>query len=344
MQRTIVLLKKGWTIHPGGRNATRGCKNAAWNPKWTDTRKALFLHTRFQYPKIRPATWQPREFERVGHVEWPKAVGFWNAGDNWELTPEMHWRLFLRNKDEPWWTKQNNEQTIVHLMPLVEKAPAEHLPRVDAVFQAHVTRFGNDHMISNAVMQAKAFARDMPGCLAVFENMSNQQLEPNAQSYVNLMLACKLCGLPKVQAEKYFTEGLRTGSLSAVMRPDTEFQMWWDQLNRMGSFTAEEGFLSNQEEGSKPRPSDMFASIGWGQQERKHLTLQERVRQQKALASPLRSHTVGTVMTNVRREPWSKYQGYRKQEFVGPTADRGRREQLAAMFADAPPPETSKRN
>ena len=86
-------------------------------------------------------------------------------------------------------------------------------------------------------------------------DMKAAGLEPNGQTYVNLMLAAKLSGQPKSKAEEHFKEGVRTNALQAVMRLDTEFAMWWDQLERMGSFTAKSGYLSVKEEGATPMPS-----------------------------------------------------------------------------------------
>ena len=162
LRPTLNLLKKGWTYSPGRTH--RGGKNVVWKPKMPQDKLEPFLPLAMEHPPRRLKVWNDLEFQRVGMVKWPKEVGFFNAGDNFELTPEMMWRLFQCNKDEDFWTQQHNEKVIVHQMPLVECDPKKNMPRVDAVFLHHVGRFGADHVIYNAVMQACAFAKDVTRC------------------------------------------------------------------------------------------------------------------------------------------------------------------------------------
>eukprot|EP00658_Telonema_sp_P-2_P071424 TRINITY_DN60682_c0_g1_i1.p1 TRINITY_DN60682_c0_g1~~TRINITY_DN60682_c0_g1_i1.p1 ORF type:complete len:238 (-),score=41.60 TRINITY_DN60682_c0_g1_i1:52-765(-) len=168
-------------------------------------------------------------------------------------------------------------------------------------FQHHVKRFGADHSSYNAVMQACAFAGQVERCQQLFDEMVQIHLIPNAQSYVNMMLARKLAGEPREKLEAIFKEGVRTGALTAVMRLDTEFTMWYDMLTRLGSFKGNQGvaakdpetmtrlsaahsvpqggYLSSPEGDSKPMPSDMWATWGWDSTlERKFVPRSERVK------------------------------------------------------------------
>ena len=144
----------GWKVNSGGGH--RGGKNLAWAPKQKHV-KLSFVRTDMSHPRRRPTAWHKLEFKRLGYHVWPKEVGFWNAGDNWELTPEFSWRFYLHNLDKEVWTQGHNEQTIIALLPLVEVDPESHLPRIHNIWQHHVTRFGPDHIIYNAVTQAFAF-------------------------------------------------------------------------------------------------------------------------------------------------------------------------------------------
>lgn len=340
---TPRALKKGFTIHPS--SSRRGAKNAAWMPKIASDVLSQFVPLTMEHPPRRPNNWQRGEFHRLGMIEWPKEVGFFNAGDNFELTPEMMWRLFQRNKDEAFWKPTHNESVVVHQMPLVERDPAAFLPRCDAVMRHHVARFGPDHTIYNAVMQAAAFAKDMARCTALFREMETQELVPNAQSYVNLMLAVNVCGLPRERAFSYFEEGTRSGAFQPVMRLDTEFQMWWDQIQRMGSFTSAAstdkgkntrgtaatdgdreplaipnnggGFLASAAVGAKPRPRDLWALWGWDRDERKFIGRRQRIRQQIAQQAGGGEFAV-TLYKKHQRQPWYKYRGMTRDDFIAP--------------------------
>lgn len=342
-----ILLKKGWTYNPGASN--RGGKNTIWRPKMTENRLRPFTFLDFEHPRRRPDSWNEYEIRRLGIVAWPKAVGFFNKGDNFELTPEMCWRLFLRNKNEEHWTPEDNEQVIINLIPTVELNPQENIPKIEQVFAQHVERFGVDHIIYNAVLQAVAFSRDLPRCQEIFIEMQQQGLVPNAQTYVNMMLACRLEGKEnsKDKASKYFNEAVQTGALESVVRLDTEFQMWWDQLTRMGSFTEKEkeheqqssssSFLATaaKEEGAKPLPEDPFALWGWDSRaERKFDTKFGHVR--RAVINQNRGgRSLGSVFNSYNREPWHRYKGMLKWDFNGPpkkVPDSPR-----SPFEDAPP-------
>ncbi len=343
--RRFFSRRDGRTTPVDGRRSVaastkRGGKNYIWNPKLTNDQRNRFFYQQFEYPRRRPDSWQELEAARLGIREWPKAVGFYNAGDNFEITPEMHWRLHRMNHEADFWTPHDNEQTIVHMMPLVAKEPAKFLPRVDTVFENHVKRFGGDHVIYNAVMQAYAFAKRMDKCEQLLKEMKAAHLVPNGQTFVNMMLACRLCGQGKERAFMYFEEAIRIGSLTAVVRLDTEFQMWWDQLERLGSFTdppATGGFLSVDEEGAKPRPSDVWAIAGWSKDERKFMTLEDRVAVQGREFRASRRHSVGTVTSGLRRQPWYRFQGYTRHDFVGPQMPSEKRDEALAFFAGAPP-------
>ena len=99
--------------------------------------------------------------------------------------------------------------------------------------------------------------------------MKSLGLQPNGQTVVNMMLAHKLSGSSKEKAEQYFQEGVRLHALQPVMRLDTEFAMWWSQLERMGSFTSKSGFLSVNKEGAKPMPGRYVRTVRVGQQREK---------------------------------------------------------------------------
>lgn len=331
LQRTSLLLKKGWTHNPG--RTRRGAKNLAWRPKINGTTLEQFVPLSMVFPRRRLNAWHAREFNRLGLVQWPKEVAFYNAGDNFEVTPAMMYRLFERNKAETFWTPAHNEKTIVHLLPLVEQDPAVHMPRVAAVFAAHIARFGADHLIYNARLQAMAFAKDFDGTLRLFKEMGGLGLAPNTQTIVNLMLAAKLSGKPKATAEQLFTDGIRAGAIEAVMRLDVEFQMWWDQLERLGSFTGDRGHLSVKEEGARPIPRDMFALWGWDRNEPKFISRRQMVHQQVELQTRSGHHLFGTVYTKHRRQPWANYKGMFPRDYKGPQTRRP-----VMSFDDAPPP------
>lgn len=332
LRRTIPAYKKGWTHNPG--RTRRGGKNLAWRPKIAQQTLNEYVPLNLEHPPRRPNAWHAAEFTRLGNTVWPKAVAFYNAGDNFEVTPEMMWRLFEKNHNEPFWTQSHNEQAVVHLMPKVEQQPSVYMPRVKQILDAHVARFGADHAILNAVMQATAFAKDFDGCKALLAEMKRSALVPNAQSYVNMMLAVRMCGLPRQTAEDYFKEGIATNALTAVMRLDTEFQMWWDQLERLGSFTSSSGHLSVKEEGAKPMPKNMWALWGWDRTERKFTTRAERIHTQAEALLGDSKQLFGTTLDNVRRQPWAKYQGLFPFDYSGP---RWSRKQSDARLDDAPP-------
>lgn len=332
LRRTEALLKKGWTNSPG--HTRRGGKNLAWRPKMSDKVLSEYVPLNMEHPPRRPTSWHAAEFNRLGLTVWPKEVGFYNAGDNFEMTPEMMVRLFEANKDEDFWRAAHNERVVVHLMPRMEKAPKETIVVVRKVLLHHIKRFGADHAIYNAVLQAFAFAKDMESCKILVEEMKSLGLTPNAQTYVNMMLACKMAGLPKAKAEEYFLEGIKSGALDAVMRLDTEFQMWWDQFERLGSFTSSSGLLSVNEEGAKPMPKNMWALWGWDRTERKFQSRKAYVSEQAQLVLGGRSEMAGTLYTAAKRQPWSKYRGLLPFDFKGPSKKRP-----SLSFKDAPPAE-----
>ncbi|KAH8616673.1 hypothetical protein ERJ75_000459600 [Trypanosoma vivax] len=330
LRNSGVLLKKGWTHNPG--RTRRGGKNLAWRPKIPERTLEQFVPLNLAFPRRHPNNWQERQFHFLGYVKWPKEIGFYNAGDNFELTPEAMYRIYKRNCDEPFWTQLHNEKAIIHLLPVVEQEPAKHMERVNDIFRHHLKRFGADHYIYNAVMQAAAFAKDFPRCEQLLSEMRTLGLEPNAQSFVNMMLAARLAGKPREVAEVYFQEGIKTGALSAVMRLDTEFRMWMDQLDHLGSFTATKGYLSVKEEGAAPMPRDMWALWGWHRSESKFISRQRMIAEQ--VRNRLRSgkELVGTVYSKARRQPWAKYNGMFPFDYNGPAY------RPAVSFADAPPP------
>lgn len=289
----------------------------------------LYMET----PGKRPNVWHDLEFKRLGMVVWPKEIGFFNAGDNFELTPEAMYRIFKKNADERYWTPNHNEKTIIHMLPLVEKDPKAAMARVLEVFQHHVKRFGADHCIYNAVMQAYAFAKDLEKCKSLFEEMKVVGLDPNTQTFVNLMLASKLAGEPRDKVEEWFTLGVKSEALVPVVRLDTEFQMWWDQFERLGSFT-KNGMLSVNEEGASPKPTDMWATWGWDRRlERKFVSREEYVRSEITRRIGVGRGLYGTVFSNVKRRPWSVYKGLLRHDWIGPQSKPAR------DFADAPYPE-----
>jgi pentatricopeptide repeat protein len=327
LRRSPLGLKKGFTIHPAiGPGSRRGAKNTAWKPKIDPKSLDQFTWAlQLEFPARRPSSWNVRETQRLGMQAWPKQVGFYNAGDNFELTPEMLYRLHQRYGDDQYWTQDHSEKVIVAQFPLVEAEPSKGMERVNAVFQSHVRRFGADHIVYNAVMQAKAFAKDYDGARSLFEEMDRLGLEPNAQSYVNMMLAAKLAGKPAQVAEEHFQRAINAKALTAVMRLDTEFQMWWAQLEKMGSFTAKEGYLSNKVEGAAPLPRDPFAIWGWDRDERKFSTPRAAVKAEVHRQTRSGGMT-GTVHSAVAREPWFKYRGMRPFDIHGPEQPRGWRD------------------
>lgn len=329
LRASCVTLKKGWTHTPG--RTRRGGKNLAWRPKIAEGKLNEFVRLNLVHPRRHPNTWHQRQFHHLGYTLWPKEVGFYNSGDNFEMTPEASWRLFTKCCDESFWTKLHNETTVIHLLPLVEKDPSTQLKRVTNVFRHHLRRFGADHYIYNAVMQAHAFAREFPLCEQMISEMNQIGLEPNAQSYFNLMLGAKLSGKPKAIIEGAFRSGVQAGALKAVMRLDTEFQMWLDQLNRFGSFTTS-GFLSVNKEGATPMPTDMFAIWGWHKSEAKFRSRQEMIDEQVRNRVHSGKELIGTVYSKTLRQPWAKYGGMLPSDFSGPPRA------MATRFEDAPPP------
>lgn len=265
---------------------------------------------------------------------WPKDIGFYNSGDNFELTPEASWRIFLRCSNESFWTKLHNEKTVINLLPSVERETEVNFPRVIEIYRHHLGRFGADHYIYNAVMQAAAFARQFSLCELMLSEMDRLGLEPNDQTYVNMMLGARLSGLSRENIEKYFKEGIRRGALRAVMRLDTEFQMWLDQLDRMGSFTTT-GFLSVKTEGASPMPRDMFAIWGWHKTEAKFRSRRAMMEEQVRTRVHCGRELIGTVYTKARRQPWALYSGMLPADFKGPPYTP------PADFSDAPLPEGS---
>ena len=335
-RRSQQFLKKGFRHNPGPQRS--GAKNMAFTPKLTPEQLEGFLPLNLVHPPRIPNGWQKLEFERLGYKPWPKEVGFFNAGDNFEITPEMMYRLFHKNQHEAFWTPSHNEKAIIHQYPLVEHDPARYMPRVDEIFKAHVKRFGADHVVYNAVMQAAAFAKDIDRCEQLVEEMKGFDLVPNAQTIVNLMLAVHIKGEPKERAEAYFTEGVRIGALKPVMRLDTEFKMWWDQIERMGSFTSGKGFLSSKEEGAKPMPKDMWALWGWDRDERKFADRKERIQHEVDRRVNTRTVMRGTVYTKYHREPWAKYRGLFPWDTRKPfTEHRPHWDTDRGPFSDRPP-------
>ncbi|RNF22115.1 mitochondrial RNA binding complex 1 subunit [Trypanosoma conorhini] len=329
-----TLLKKGWTHNPG--RTRRGGKNLAWRPKLSERVLDQFVPLNLAFPRRHPNAWHELQFNLLGYTKWPKEVGFYNAGDNFELTPEAMFRLYLKNRDEAFWTRLHNEKVVVHLMPKVESDPKQYMERVNDIFRHHIKRFGSDHYIYNAVMQAAAFAKDLPRCEQLLGEMRSIGLEPNAQTYVNMMLAVRLAGAPREKAEAYFKEGVKTDALSAVMRLDTEFQMWMDQLERLGSFTAKSGYLSVNEEGAKPMPCDMWALWGWHRSEAKFISRKRMIDEQVRNRVRSGRELVGTVYSKSRRQPWAKYNGMFPFDYNGPARRRG------VAFEDAPAPQHNK--
>jgi len=323
-----------WRVNVGGQGL--GGSNLIWNMRYN---REAFVRTDMQHPKRRPSAWNRMEFDRLGFDTWPKEVGFWNAGDNWELTPEFQWRFYLHCRDKDVWTQGHNEQTVIALMPLVEVKPQEYLSRVEDVFRHHISRYGADHIIYNAVMQAYAFAKQFDKCLAVYTEMDSVGLDPNAQTYVNMMLAVHLCGKPIDIAKSYWKEAVRTRAITPVLREDYEFSMWMQQFERMGSFTAKKGFLSNNEEGAKEVPENMWALWGWDRDERKFLSRRERIQQEIQRQTNSGKFHRGKVVSSYKRTPWYKYKGMFPWDYSGPS----RTELLAeerfkkALWNDLPP-------
>lgn len=316
LRSTLVCLKKGWTHSPG--RTRRGGKNLAWRPKIAEHILNQFVPLNMAFPRRHPNSWQELQFNSLGYVKWPKDIGFYNAGDNFELTPEASWRLYLNSRDEAYWGPLHNEKTIVYLLPEVERSPAKSMERVNDVFRHHLRRYGADHYIYNAVMQASAFAKDFARCKQLCDEMSSLGLERNAQTFFNMMLASKLSGQPRETTEAFFREAVASGVLTAVLRLDTEFQMWMDQLDRMGSFTSKSGFLSVNEEGARPMPRDMFSIWGWHKSEAKFKSRDAVIREQVRDRVNAGSELIGTVYTRSLRRPWTKYNGMLPHDFKGP--------------------------
>ncbi|CCW62918.1 unnamed protein product [Phytomonas sp. EM1] len=315
-RRTYIVLKKGWTHNPG--HTRRGGKNLAWRPKIPEEKLEQFVPLDLVHPRRHPNNWQERQFNLLGYTKWPKEIGFYNAGDNFELTPEASWRLYLKACDEPWWGRLHNEKVIIHLLPKVEKDPKTHMERVNHIFRHHLKRFGADHYIYNAVMQAAAFAKDFDRCEHLFREMRDVGLEPNAQSYINMMLAGKLSGKSRDDCETYFKEAVKKQAIFAVMRIDVEFSMWMDQLDRLGSFTAGSGYLSVNEEGAKPMPRDMWALWGWHKSEGKFISRKAHIMNHVRCRVHGGKQLIGTVYSKRRRQPWALYNGLLPKDFKGP--------------------------
>ncbi|EPY22871.1 hypothetical protein STCU_02572 [Strigomonas culicis] len=328
LRSTVVALKKGWTHNPG--QTRRGGKNLAWRPKIRPATLDAFVPLTLVHPRRHPNSWHARQFNLLGYTTWPKEIGFYNAGDNFEITPETAWKLYEKCSNELFWTKLHNEKTIIIMIPKVEKEPDAYMSRVNHVFRHHLKRFGADHFIYNAVMQAAAFAKDFALCEQLFKEMDTLGLEPNAQTYVNMMLAAKLCGLPRDKCEAYFVEGIQKEMIPSVLRIDTEFQMWMDQLDRLGSFTSGKGYLSVNEEGAKPMPKDMFALWGWHRSESKFVSRDKIIKEQVRSRVHGGKEMVGTVFTKALRRPWALYNGMLPFDFRGPAYRR------PTSFKDAP--------
>lgn len=328
LRRTEVALKKGWTHSPG--RTRRGGKNLAWRPKMSEGKLNQFVPLALVHPRRHPNNWQALQFHALGYTKWPKDIGFYNAGDNFEVTPEAAWRLYQHARDEPYWSKLHSEKSVIALLPLVEKAPAANMERVMDVFRHYLRRFGADHYIYNAVMQAAAFSKDYNQAERLFQEMEALGLEPNAQSYVNMMLAARLCDLPQEKGEAYFKRAVKDGAMRSVMRVDTEFKMWMDQLERLGSFTASSGFLSVNEEGAAPMPRDMWALWGWHKSESKFVSRSELIAEQVRARVHGGKELIGTVYSKVRRQPWAKNNTMTRHDFNGPPR------RAPITFPDAP--------
>eukprot|EP00760_Papus_ankaliazontas_P034104 PhM_4_TR6976/c0_g1_i1/m.69772 len=320
--------------------SNRGGKNLAFKPKMTSVIDQ-FVRIDMQHPRRRPDVWQDVEFERLGFQRWPKQVGFWNAGDNWELTPEFSYRFFQHNKDADLWTQGHNEQTVVALMPLCASAATREqgLRWVHDVFQNHVARFGADHIIYNVTMQAYAFAKKYDDALDMFQEMQSLGLVPNGQSYVNMMFACYASKKPKELALELYNQAVKAGALTAVMRADYEFTMWWQQFERLGTFDdADGGYLANKEEGARPQPRDMWAVWGWDRDERKFLSRKDRIRQE------ISKHVIGgrfmrgSLEATYQRRPWYKYKGMFPWDYRQHTISNVERAQREQLYPDAAPP------
>lgn len=306
-----------------------------------------FVPLNMEHPPRRPKSWHALEFKRLGLTAWPKEVGFYNAGDNFEVTPEMSYRLFQHCKDAPHWKPENNESTIISLIPLMELQSESTKPKVDAILEHHVSKFGPDHLVYNAAMQAVAFSRDYARVLQIKGDMEAIGLAPNGQTYVNLMLAAKLSGKTKADAQAHFMEAIQRGALQAVMRLDTEFEMWWNQLSRMGSFSTPNTYLGNTRgpagEGAKPMPSNMWAIWGWDRTERKYRSRAQAIKEstEDVLGASFAKELSGSVYRNIRRQPWAKYRGLLPYDYKGPLLTSSQRRYggaASSAFFDAPAP------
>ena len=306
-----------WQTVPN-RTSPKGRKNLAWVSK--NPAAPYFVRLDMQHPKRRPKEWNEAEFYRRGYMTWPKEVGFYNTGDNWELTPEFSWRFYLHNRDKELWYPKKNEEIVVSQMPLVEIDPAKYIPRVEQIFKHHIKRFGHDHIIYNAVMQARGFARDFDGAEALFNAMKENDLEPSAQSYVNMIFASRMTKKPIEVAKKYWADAVKTESIVPVLREDFEFEMWLKQIDRMGSFTTT-GFLSNNEEGASEFPSNVWATNGWDERsEPKFPTRKKLIRDEaKMRASP--GKMVRTTFSFYERRPWYHFKGMYPWDYYGPPRD-----------------------
>ena len=270
-----------------------------------------------KHPQRRPKEWNDMEFHRRGYVTWPKEVGFWNTGDNWELTPEFSWRFYLHNRDNELWTVKKSEETVISQMPLVELDTKKYLPRIEQIFEHHIKRFGHDHIVYNAAMQAKGFARDFAGAEALFEAMKQNDLEPSAQSYINMIFAARITAKPLEVARKYWDEAVKSGSIMPILRTDFEFEMWLKQIDRMGSFTTK-GFLSNNEEGASEIPQNVWATSGWDERsEPKFPTRNRRIKDEAELcARPGKVYK--SPFGYMTRRPWYHYKGMFPWDYSGP--------------------------
>jgi len=308
-----------WQVAPD-RKTSCGKKNLAWATK--NPTHPYFLRIDMKHPKRRPKEWNEPEYQRRGYVKWPKEVGFWNTGDNWELTPEFQWRFFLHNKDKMIWSPEQNEKIVISQMPLVEIDAKKYLPRVEEIFKHHSDRFGHDHIIYNAVMQAKGFANDYEGAEALFEEMKRREITPNAQSYFNMMFAGRRANKPMEAIRAYWDEAVKTQSINPILRADYEFGMWMAQIDRMGSFTTT-GYLSNNEEGASEIPSEMWATDGWDERsEPKFPSRTQRIKEEAVRRAAPGKLVKSSHMYHERR-PWYMFKGMFPWDYRGPSRAAG---------------------
>ena len=371
LRRTKVTAKCPWKRNPAG-SSLKGPPDALRpiTPEFLGPH--AFVGVDYVYPRNKLKAWQAEEFLRQGRHVWPKEVAYYNAGDNLELTPAFRWRLWNRNKDMEWWGEEANVATVIEMMPEVERDRAVWLPRVESILAAHVARFGASHAIYNAVMQCYAFAREKNRVADMVADMKMLGLLPDAQSYVNQMLCIKLCQGSKQSAFEVFQEGVKEGVLNAVMRLDTEFDMWWDQISRFGSFTGGSDQSHNSASGknvdapltpnivgghmnvkqggwlaghfdeapidAKPMPRDMWAIWGWDRSERKYETVKKQIHEEASRRGNLfYGSGFGTKYRSVKREPWFRYKGLFPWDHLGPRIAPRHRRAAEQFFIDQPP-------